>query len=77
MIKTPEDAVAAATCALARISSFKADDRHNAGCSWCETDPRELCRMVDGFVGDSTNASTVRIYESRSATKTMEAMWLE
>jgi hypothetical protein len=33
--------------------------------------------MVDGFVGDSTNASTVRIYESRSATKTMEAMWLE
>jgi len=77
MITTPEQAVLAATCALARISTFKSEGKHSEGCSWCDTDPRDLCRMVGVYVADGVNASTIRLYESKSAHKTMEAMWLE
>lgn len=77
MITTPEQAIAAATCALARISTFQSEGKHSEGCSWCASDPRDLCRMVDAFVGNDANASTIRLYESKSAHKTMEAMWLE
>lgn len=77
MIRTPEDAVAAATCALARISTFKSEGGHDAGCSWCQSDPRDLCKMVDGFVGDPTNAAAIKIFENRAAYRTMESMWRE
>ena len=76
MITTPDQAVAAASCALARISTFKSQGRHDAGCAFCTVDPRELCRMVAVFMDDSSNAVTIRLYESEQSQKTMESMWL-
>lgn len=74
-MKTPEEAVAASVCALSRISTFKSLGRHEAGCSWCSTDPRELCRMVSEYVSDTTNAAAIRLYESTASQKLMESMW--
>jgi hypothetical protein len=77
MIKTPEQAVAAATCALARISTFKSQGRHDGGCPMCDQDPRELCRMVAVFMDDTANAAAIRLYETEQGQRTMESMWLE
>jgi len=77
MIKTPEQAVAAASCALARISTFKSQGQHAGGCPTCEIDPRDLCRMVAVFMDDTANAAAIRLYESEQGQKTMESMWLE
>lgn len=73
---TPEEAVAASVCAMARISTFKSQGRHDAGCSWCKTEPRELCRMVAAFVGNPENAAAIRLYENTASQKLMESMWL-
>lgn len=77
MIKTPEQAVAAASCALARISTFKSQGRHDGGCPTCDQDPRELCRMVAVFMDDTANAAAIRLYETEQGQRTMESMWLE
>jgi len=77
MIKTPEQAVIAATCALARISTFKSQGRHDGGCPACAYDPRELCRMVAVFMDDTSNAAAIRLYESQQAQQAMESMWQE
>jgi hypothetical protein len=74
-MKSPDEAVAAATCALSRISTFKSQGRHEKGCDWCVVEPRELCRMVAEYVSDTTNASAIRLYESTSSQKLMESMW--
>jgi len=75
VISKPEEAIAAATCALSRISTFKSQGRHQEGCSWCATEPRELCRMVAAFMGDSANAAAIRLYENTSSQRVMEEMW--
>ena len=75
MITTPEQAVAAASCALARISTFKSQGRHDAGCAFCKVDPRELCRMVAVFMDDSANAAAIRLYETQDGQRAMESMW--
>jgi hypothetical protein len=75
-MRTPEEAVAASTCAMARISTFKSQGRHDAGCAWCQYDPRELCRMVAEYVGNTDNAAAIRLYENTQSQKLMESMWL-
>ena len=75
MITTPESAVAAATCALARISTFKSQGQHDEGCSFCKIDPRDLCRMVAEFMDNSANSAAIRLYENSSSQKLMESMW--
>jgi hypothetical protein len=75
-MKTPEEAVAASVCAMARISTFKSQGRHDAGCAWCHYDPRELCRMVAEYVGSTDNAAAIRLYENQQSQKLMESMWL-
>ena len=76
MITTPEQAVAAATCALARISTFKSQGQHNDGCSFCKIDPRDLCRMVAEFMDDSANEAAIRLYEHQSSQTIMTEMWV-
>ena len=75
MIKTPEDAVAAATCALARISTFKTSAGHGEGCAFCPTAPRDLCRMVAEFVASPSNSAAIRLYENRASNSVMTDMW--
>lgn len=75
-MKTPAEAVAASVCAMARISTFKSSGRHDAGCAWCEYDPRDLCRMVAEFIANNENTAAIRIYENEQSTKLMESMWL-
>jgi hypothetical protein len=75
MITKPEDAVAAAGCALARISTFKSQGQHDGGCPFCAIDPRELCRMVAVFMDDSANAAAIRLYETPDGQRAMESMW--
>lgn len=75
MIKDISDAVAASSCALARISTFRSTTGHREDCSWCKQDPRDLCRMVAEFMGDSANSASIRLYEAQVAQKTMESMW--
>lgn len=75
MIKDVSDAVNAATCALARISTFRSTTGHREDCSWCKSDPRDLCQMVAEFMGDSVNSAAIRLYETQAAQKTMESMW--
>jgi hypothetical protein len=75
-MKTPEEAVAASVCAMARISTFKSQGRHDAGCAWCQYDPRELCRMVAEYVGSTDNAAAIRLYENQQSQELMESMWL-
>jgi O-succinylbenzoate synthase len=75
VIKDISDAVNAATCALARISTFRSTTGHREDCSWCKKDPRDLCQMVAEFMGDSANSASIRLYESQAAQKTMESMW--
>ena len=74
-MKSPEEAVAASLCAMARISTFKSQGRHDAGCSWCATEPRDLCRMVAAFVENPENAAAIRLYENTASQKLMESMW--
>jgi len=76
-MRTPEEAVAASNCAMARISTFKSQGRHDAGCAWCENDPRDLCRMVAEFVDNPDNAAAIRLYENTQSQKLMESLWLE
>lgn len=76
MIKTPEDAVAAATCALARISTFKTSEGHGEGCAFCPTSPRDLCRMVAEFVASPSNSAAIRLYETRTTNSIMKEMWI-
>lgn len=75
MISTPEQAVAAATCALARISTFKSQGRHDDGCSFCKIDPRDLCRMVAEFMDNSANEAAIRLYEHQASQSIMTEMW--
>jgi hypothetical protein len=75
-MKTPEEAVAASLCALSRISTFKSQGRHDAGCAWCATDPRELCRMVAEYIGDNSHSAAIRLYENSQSQQAMESMWL-
>jgi len=76
VIKTPEDAIGAAACALARISTFRAENSHAGDCAWCGIDPKELCKEVNTFVTDSNNESLIRVFENRATMRTMESMWL-
>ncbi len=75
MIKAPEDAVAAATCALARISTFKTSAGHDEGCAFCPTSPRDLCRMVAEFVASPSNSAAIRLFENRTSNSIMTDMW--
>ena len=75
MITTPEGAVAASLCAMARISTFKSQGAHGEGCSGCDKDPRDLCRMVAEYVGDKTHEAAIRLYENGQSQKLMESMW--
>jgi hypothetical protein len=74
-MRTPEEAVAASLCAMARISTFKSQGKHDAGCSWCEREPREICRMVAAFVDNTENGAAIRLYENTQSQKLMESMW--
>lgn len=74
-MKTPEEAVAASVCAMARISTFKSSGQHDAGCAWCKIDPRDLCRMVAEFIGNNENTAAIRLYENDQSNKLMESMW--
>jgi hypothetical protein len=75
VIKTPEDAVAASTCALARISTFKTSAGHGEGCTFCPTSPRDLCRMVAEFVASPSNSAAIRLHETRASNSAMTDMW--
>lgn len=75
MIKTPEEAVAASLCAMARISTFKSQGAHSEGCSWCDKNPRDLCRMVAEYVDEPSHEAAIRLYENGQSQRLMESMW--